>query len=202
MNHEDDVLENVLINGPDKNTENTEPIDETSPILPKYKYPEWYNELQHEFYRKTICRLQKLFKMNVEAAKYYEKINFYIFGPSITITALSIMASFLSTTDLLGDSAKTGFGISVGVLTVISTAMQSVAGTCQYKSRSEAFRLSADRYEQLLTKLRFESEMPKKEDFLEKLEAEILEVQGKNTYFPPEKISSKYNVNESYCEEL
>jgi hypothetical protein len=202
MNHEDDVLENVLINGPDKNTENTEPIDETSPILPKYNYPEWYNEIQHGFYRKTICRLQKLFKMNVEAAKYYEKINFYIFGPSITITALSSMASFLSTTDLLGDSAKTGFGISVGVLTVISTAMQSVAGTCQYKSRSEAFRLSADRYEQLLTKLRFESEMPKKEDFLEKLEAEILEVQGKNTYFPPEKISSKYNVNESYCDEL
>ncbi len=202
MNHEDDVLENVLINGPDKNTENAEPIDETSLILPKYNYPEWYNELQHGFYRKTICRLQKLFKMNVEAAKYYEKINFYIFGPSITITALSSMASFLSTTDLLGDSAKTGFGISVGVLTVISTAMQSVAGTCQYKSRSEAFRLSADRYEQLLTKLRFESEMPKKEDFLEKLEAEILEVQGKNTYFPPEKISSKYNVNESYCDEL
>ena len=204
MDHEDDVLENVIINGTNNNNNNeiTATENETSLILPKYIYPKWYNEIQHGFYRKTICRLQKLFKMNVESAKYYEKINFYIFGPSITITALSSMASFLSTTDILGDNAKTGFGISVGVLTVISTAMQSVAGTCQYKSRSEAFRLSADRYEQLLTKLRFESEMPKNEDFLEKLEAEILEVQGKNTYFPPEKISSKYNVNESYCEEL
>ena len=201
MDNEDDVLENVIINGTNNNDVNLE-TDNDESIFPKYNYPEWYNEQQHGFYRKTICRLQKLFKMNVEAAKYYERINFYIFGPSITITALSSMASFLSTTDLLGESAKTGFGISVGVLTVISTAMQSVAGTCQYKSRSEAFRLSADRYEQLLTKLQFESEMPKKEDFLEKLEIEILEVQSKNTYFPPEKISSKYNVNETYCEEL
>jgi len=192
MDNEDEVLENILIHAPNNETNNI-----NTKLLPTYKYPEWYNEKQHGFYKKTIIRLQKLFKMNVESAKYYEKLNFYIFGPSITITALSSMASFLSTTDLLDDSAKTGFGISVGVLTVISTAMQSIAGTCQYKSRSEAFRLSADRYEQLITKLRFESEMPKKEGFLEKLEAEILEVQGKNTYFPPQSISSKYNVNET-----
>jgi hypothetical protein len=192
MDNEDEVLENILIQAPNNETHNI-----NTKLLPTYKYPEWYTEKQHGFYKKTIIRLQKLFKMNVESAKYYEKLNFYIFGPSITITALSSMASFLSTTDLLDDSAKTGFGISVGVLTVISTAMQSIAGTCQYKSRSEAFRLSADRYEQLITKLRFESEMPKKEGFLEKLEAEILEVQGKNTYFPPQSISSKYNVNET-----
>ena len=100
MDHEDDVLENVIINGTNNNNNNeiTATENETSLILPKYIYPKWYNEIQHGFYRKTICRLQKLFKMNVESAKYYEKINFYIFGPSITITALSSMASFLSTT--------------------------------------------------------------------------------------------------------
>jgi len=162
--------------------------------LPKYKYPEWYNEKTHGFYKQTIIRLQKLFDMNVETAKYYDKLNLYIFGPSITLTVLCSMAGFLSTTDLLSDDSKTGFGITVGMLSVMSTALQSVAGTCQYKSRGEAFRISADKYEQLLTKLQFEHNQPKIEDFMEKLEEEILEVQQKNTYFPPQNISEKYKI--------
>jgi hypothetical protein len=185
---DNDVLEKTLDN---------EPLGESTTDygtleLPKYKYPDWYNEKTHGFYKQTIVRLQKLFDMNVETAKYYDKLNLFIFGPSISITALCSMASFLSTTDLMSDDSKTGFGIAVGILSVVSTALQSVAGTCQYKSRGEAFRISADKYEQLLTKLRFEQSQPRTEDFMEKLEEQILEVQQKNTYFPPQKISEKY----------
>ena len=193
----DDVLEATLQNK--ALSDDIKPDYGTLEQLPKYEYPEWYNEKTHAFYKQTICRLQKLYTMNVETAKYYEKLNYYIFGPSITLTALCSMAGFLSTADVMTDEAKTGFGIAVGMLSVLSTAMQSVAGTCQYKSRGEAFRISADKYEQLLTRLRFEVNMPNEEDFMEKLEQEILEVQNKNAYFPPEKISSKYNVNETNC---
>jgi len=202
MDLPENALVNVLIDpnnvlDPNYSGEYSHVLNTDDLILTTYIYPDWYTNQQHNFYQKTIHRLQKLFKMNVDAAKHYEKINFYIFGPSITITILSSMASFLSTTEILDDTTKTGFGITVGFLTILSTAMQSVAGTCQYKSRSEAFRLAADRYEQLLTKLQFERAMPKDKDFLENLEAEILEVQKKNTYFPPDKISSKYNINEN-----
>ena len=177
----------------------TDTPTETTRVLQKFNYPVWYNEQQHGFYKKTIVRLQKLFKMNVAAAKHYENVNFYIFGPSISITVLSSICSFLSTTDVLDDTAKTGFGLTVGILTILSTALQSVASTCQYKSRSEAFRLAADQYEQLLTKLRFEYAMPNDPNFIKELEEKILEVQKKNTYFPPDKISSEYNINETKC---
>ena len=172
-------VENGLVDGIPSDTPT-----ETTHVLPKFNYPRWYNEQQHGFYKKTIVRLQKLFKMNVAAAKHYENVNFYIFGPSISITVLSSICSFLSTTDVLDDRAKTGFGLTVGILTILSTALQSVASTCQYKSRSEAFRLAADQYEQLLTKLRFEYAMPNDANFITELEEKILEVQKKNTYFP------------------
>ena len=194
-------VENALVG-----ESSTDPVvntsSETTPVLPKFNYPEWYNEQQHGFYKKTIVRLQKLFKMNVAAAKHYERVNMYIFGPSITITVLSSICSFLSTTDVLDESAKTGFGMTVGILTILSTALQSVAGTCQYKSRSEAFRIAAEQYEHLLTKLRFECAMPNEQNFIVDLEEKILEVQKKNTYFPPDEISSKYNINETNIEEL
>lgn len=185
----------------DKNENENEPLindyraDYDSIDLTKYEYPTWFNQRTKHFYELTIERLKKLFRMNVETAKYYEKLNYYIFGPSITITAICSMASFLGSSEIMDDKSKTGFSLAVGILSVVSTAMQTIAGTCQYKSRSEAFRLSADRYEQLLTKLTFELNIPKTEDFLEKLEEEIVEVQNKNTYFPPEKISIKYNIN-------
>jgi len=195
----DDVLEATLQNEPLVDSEDNNEDYGTLEVLPKYAYPEWYNDKTHSFYKQTICRLQKLYNLNVETAKHYEKLNYYIFGPSITLTTLCSIAGFLSTADVMTDDAKTGFGLTVGILSVLSTAMQSVAGTCQYKSRGEAFRLSADKYEQILTRLRFEVNMPNEKDFMENLEKEILEVQNKNTYFPPEKISSKYNVNETNC---
>ena len=196
---ENDV-ENDIENGLANESSTDTPADtptETTPVLPKFNYPEWYNEQQHGFYKRTIVRLQKLFKMNVASAKHYDRVNMYIFGPSISITVISSICSFLSTTDVLDESAKTGFGMTVGILTILSTALQSVAGTCQYKSRSEAFRIAADQYEQLLTRLRFECAMPNEENFISELEEKILEVQKKNSYFPPDNISSKYNINET-----
>ena len=123
---ENDV-ENGLVNESSTDTPADTPT-ETTPVLPKFNYPEWYNEQQHGFYKRTIVRLQKLFKMNVASAKHYEMVNLYIFGPSISITVLSSICSFLSTTDVLDESTKTGFGMTVGILTILSTALQSVAG--------------------------------------------------------------------------
>jgi hypothetical protein len=165
-------------------------------IVKGFEYPEWYNEKHLNFYNDIIKRTEKLYCMNIESAKYYDKLNLYIFAPSISLTAICSIASFLSTSDFLSENTKTGFSVSVGILTVLSTAIQSLASTCQYKSRAEAFRISADKYEQLLTKIRFESTIPSNENFLEELEEAILEIQGNNIYFPPEKINTKYNIHE------
>ena len=53
-------------------------------------------------------------------------MNFYIFGPSISITALSGIASFLSTSDFIETEARNGLGVTVGVLASISSMLQAL----------------------------------------------------------------------------
>ena len=82
-------------------------------------------------------------------------MNYKIFGPSITITALSGIASFLSTASFIETDAKNGFGVTVGVLTSVSTLLQSVAGACQFSAKVEAHRTAADQYNKLIVRLKY-----------------------------------------------
>ena len=63
----------------------------------KYEYPTWYNKKKFIFYNKMLARLSKLSYIHTRSSQYYDKMNYYIFGPSISLTAISGIASFLST---------------------------------------------------------------------------------------------------------
>ena len=62
-----------------------------------YTYPHWFNKKKYIFYNKTLERLQRISHLHTRSSQYYDKMHYYIFGPSIVITALSGIASFLST---------------------------------------------------------------------------------------------------------
>ena len=53
-------------------------------------------------------------------------MNYYILGPSITITAVSSIASFLSTSDFIDNDTQNAFGVSVVLLASISSVMQAI----------------------------------------------------------------------------
>ena len=158
-----------------------------------YKYPEWFNKKKYIFYNKILERLQRLSHLHSRASQYYEKMNFYIFAPSITITALSGIASFLSTSQYISQGAQNGFGIGVGIVASISSVLQSLAGACQYSAKKEAHRTVAEQYNNLIISIKFEIEMPNEEDFTDKLEIQILDIQSKCNYFVPQFIIEDYD---------
>ena len=158
-----------------------------------YKYPEWFNKKKYIFYNKILERLQRLSHLHSRASQYYEKMNFYIFAPSITITALSGIASFLSTSQYISPGAQNGFGIGVGIVASISSVLQSLAGACQYSAKKEAHRTVAEQYNNLIISIKFEIEMPNEEDFTDKLEIQILDIQSKCNYFVPQFIIEDYD---------
>ena len=88
---------------------------------------------------------------------------------------LDFFSSFLFS-DFVQDDSRTGFGVSVGVLASISTLMQTISGSCKFDTKSDAHRTVADEYDSLITKLKFEMEMPNVEDFTDKMEQEILTI--------------------------
>ena len=158
-----------------------------------YKYPEWFNKKKYIFYNKILERLQRLSHLHSRASQYYEKMNFYIFAPSITITALSGIASFLSTSQYISPGTQNGFGIGVGIVASISSVLQSLAGACQYSAKKEAHRTVAEQYNNLIISIKFEIEMPNEEDFTDKLEIQILDIQSKCNYFVPQFIIEDYD---------
>ena len=157
-----------------------------------YQYPEWFNKKKYIFYNKILERLQRLSYLHTRASQHYEKMNYYIFGPSITITALSGIASFLSTSQYISEGAQNGFGIGVGVVASVSSVLQSLAGACQFSAKTEAHRNVAEQYNNLIISVKFEIEMPNEEDFTDKLENQILDIQSKCNYFVPQFIVEEY----------
>ena len=165
----------------------------SSLFVDNYEYPIWFNKKKFIFYNKILKRLQRLSYLHSRASQYYENMNFRIFAPSITITALSGIASFLSTSQYVSSSAQNGFGIGVGIVASISSVLQSLAGACQYSAKKEAHRTVAEQYNNLIISVKFEIEMPNEENFTDKLEVQILDIQSKCNYFVPQFIVEEYD---------
>lgn len=161
----------------------------------EYIYPEWFTKKKYKFYETVEVRLKKLRYIHSRSSEYYEKLNLWIFAPSISITALSSIGSFLSTSDFIGNNQSV-FGVTVGVLASISAMLQSLASSCKYSAKAEAHRGAADQYNKLLVRLQFEMEMPNEENFTDQIEIDILEVHNKCNYFPPTFIIDEWRMKQ------
>jgi len=158
--------------------------------------PEWYTNRHAVFYKTMYKRLSELKYLNRRSAQYYEKLNFYLVIPSIFITFLSGIASLMTTSEFLSDNTKNVFAVMVGILSSISTLMQSFSGSYKYNTKSELHRNVAENYNKLMVKVRFEMACPNEEDFMDTLEEKILEIQKNCKYFPPQKIINEWNRKE------
>lgn len=162
-----------------------------------YEYPEWFNEKIHNFYEKKLEQLIKLKYINQEASSYYSKLHLKIYAPSIVITGISGIASFLSSSSMFNNDTQMSMAIGVGVLASISTMIQSFASAVDYNTKAKAHSEASEEYEKLITKLDFEIEMPNEPDFLDNLETQILDIQNKCKYPPPKHIVEQYLKNQS-----
>ena len=162
----------------------------------RFIYPKWFTKQKYKFYEKLEERLKKLRYVHTRSAEHYEKMNFYIFGPSISITALSGIASFLSTSDFIETEARNGLGVTVGVLASISSMLQALASASKYHAKIESHRGAADQFNTLLTRLRFEMELPNEENFSDEIEKQIIEVKNKCNFYPPQFIIDEYQTRQ------
>lgn len=162
-----------------------------------YKYPDWYNMKKFLFYKKIYRRLKILVEIHSEASNYYSRLDKFIFGPSIIITCMSGIGSFLSTSEFIDSKTQNIFGISVGIMASIASLIQSIGSSTRYSAKEESHRTAAEEYNKLSVKVKFEMEMPNEQDFQDKLEASILDIQNKCKYFSPQFIVDKHTKPKS-----
>ena len=158
----------------------------------KYHYPKWFTRKKMMFHNKMLKRLRKLRFLHSRSSQYYDKLNLRLSAPSIIITSISGIASFLSTSQYVNSDSQNAFGITVGVLASLSSIFQALSAACQYSVKREAHRTVAEQYNALIVKTKFEMEMPNEKDFIDNLEISILDIQAKCNYFVPQFIIDEW----------
>jgi hypothetical protein len=145
------------------------------------------NTHQHNVLNKFRKRLIKERFLNNQSSNYYSKQNSKFVIPGILITGISSVASFMATSDILGDDSKKSFSVGVGILTAGATILQSVSSSFGFQSRAEQFQKAADQYDTLLTKIEFELANPNEDfnEFCNELESDILQIKNDCNYLPP-----------------
>lgn len=134
-----------------------------------------------------LSRLKKERYLHQKASSYYDKLQFRFTIPSILITALSGIASFLGTSTLVSNDTQNILNISVGVFTSLSSLMQSISASCGYDAKKEDFKKAANEYNNLINKVKFEMDNPNEnlDDFFNNIESEIEDIQKKCGKLPP-----------------
>lgn len=150
-------------------------------------------QILDKFYK----RLKKERFINNNSSTYYGTLNQRFVVPGIVITGLSSIGSFMTTSDMLDEDEKQGFGVTVGVLTAVATVIQSMSASFGFQLKKDAFATSADVYDSLLTKVEFEICNPNEnfDEFCNNLEQDILKIKSDCKYLVPLHIQQLWDEN-------
>ena len=132
-------------------------------------------------------RLDKEKYINNYASNYYGNMHNRFSIPGIIVSGISSIASFLATSDMMSATGKTAISIGVGILAAGSTIIYSIAGSYGFQSRRDSFQMSADAYDDLITRIEFEIVNPNENfnEFCNSLESQILKIKTDCKYLPP-----------------
>ena len=137
------------------------------------KLDTFFEKIEHEKLKYNIA-----YKINA-------KRNLMFVIPTIFITSISSMLSFLSSSNLFPNE-KDYIIMSVGILTSMASITQALSSALAFNVKAEMFRKAADSYDKLITRIEFEMESPNEDDLLNKLEGKILAIKEECKYLPPE----------------
>lgn len=145
-----------------------------------------------QFYQKFIDKINNKKNIHVKAAQYYENKSKYFSIPTILLSSITSIGSFINSSELFNNNQKLYISLIIGIIGGCSTLLQSCNNNLKLDAKAEMFRNAADQYENLITKIQFESEFPNEKDFVNKLEKEILKIQNNCKYFPPDFLLKLY----------
>jgi len=185
-------IEIVTINNDGLTTPDSLSIDDISNGKNK-KSDEFSIETREEFlYNEFVEKLTDLKKIHVISAALYEKRNYGFVIPTIIVTAFGSIISFLSASSFLNENTRVILGITVGIIAIFSSVLQSFQSAFKYNTKSEMFRTAAEQYDRLIIKIKFELAKHNEKDFTDKFERKLLEIQNNCKYYPPQNVVDAY----------
>jgi hypothetical protein len=160
------------------------------------------NETKNKVYDYLLEQLKKNRYVTSKSSEYYRVMNLKMVIPSLVMTSVAGIISFISSSDISNDT-KNYLSISVGIVSSLSALIQSVNTNMGFSTRCEIFQKCADEYTKLITKVEFELLAPNEnyQEFVNNIEEEINKIQQSCKYYPPQFIIDDYIKNIKKIEE-
>ena len=186
----------------------SEVIQELSEVLENTdKHQDYPKNLQQPIFDPTIYpRLLKLYSHFFEkcydyrnlhslAGNYYNNLGKKFTNPTILLSALSSITSFITGSSIFGEKTKIALNILVGTMSSFSAMLQAFNSAYQLDLKSNSHFKSADDYDHLITQIDFEKNFPVHKDFFQNLEKKLLEIKTNNPFLIPNFIKTKYYMS-------
>ena len=91
---------------------------------------------------------------------WYSRIRYLLLVPSTLITALTSCVAFVSSSDtFFDDTTKNHLNYAIGVVTIISTALQSYQAACNIDQKIKSFHVSTTAFRDLAVQIKFDTDM-------------------------------------------
>jgi hypothetical protein len=152
------------------------------------------SERSKHFLTEYIERLEELKWIHSRSSEYYERRNLLMTLPSIILTSASGILSLMSTSSYTSDRFQYNTSITIGVIAAVSSVFQTLSSTLNFATKCELHRNVADKYDKIITNIKFEFIDHSDDNFIKELEKQILEVQNVCKYFPPMHFYEQYKI--------
>ena len=152
-----------------------------------------YDEIFFKKYKDRLVRKRALY---IVSSELFQKKALFLTIPSILITCLMSIISFFSASTYFSENTRIILGLVVGSLGSVGTLCQSFQSALNYNTKAEAFRTAAEKYDKLITKIKFELYHHDEKDFIVTLEKEVLKITSDCKYFPPQSVKNMIQIND------
>lgn len=127
-------------------------------------------------------------KQHTTASSFFRRLHFMCTIPALLISATSSILSFLASSKFVTEELhKMNIEISIGVISALSFALQSLSQGLDYASRAEGHAVASQGYARLQTKVRFDVKQHEHDDStVQELEKSILDIQMSCKHYVPQ----------------
>ena len=133
---------------------------------------------------KLLEQSRKLEKKYYDSFKYYTYVNNLLIMPSIFLTSIASIFSFLSTSTMIDQKDQNFYLLMVAIITAASSLMQTISGSCKYSVKRDQFNQAANDFNALVDRISFEILEENEQDFINSVEEEIKRIKDNCKYLP------------------
>lgn len=158
------------------------------------------NNDKNDMINNALDRFRKLRYINQISATYYSKLNKRFVIPSIIISGISSVLSFMASSRSIGESMSEYISITVGILTIIITTLQTFTTSFGFSVKMDDFTKSANEYNKIIVELKMKHNQCNTEnihELINELDEKAIQITYNSKYLPPLWVYEKW-TNEKY----